>query len=182
MLHLPLLTGNLLPSLLCDIETTHVFFFVKTIEFLQICLLNRQDVWHVRYSLQQRLLMTDLLKGDGGGCLLMLVRSQCLLWRLVLLLMVGVYSSNCGVLYTIRISITRRFQKSVGLSICNTNKYAYGSFIIYSRIKICILGERAWHLLEENEAIFSKNYFSNFLLNFRKITLLLAISALLVEE
>ena len=41
-----------------------------------------------------------------------------LLWRHIVLLTVGVYSNNYGVLYTIVISITRRFQKSVGPSVC----------------------------------------------------------------
>ena len=41
-----------------------------------------------------------------------------LLWRLVVLLTVGVYSSNQSLLYAIRICITRRFQKSVGSSVC----------------------------------------------------------------
>ena len=36
-------------------------------------------------------------------------------------------------------------------------------FIINSRIIICISAERAWHSLEENEAIFSKKYFSKIL-------------------
>ena len=35
----------------------------------------------------------------------------------IVLLTVGVYSSNHGVLYTIGISVTRRFQKSVGPSV-----------------------------------------------------------------
>ena len=45
-----------------------------------------------------------------------------LLWRHLVLLTVGVYSSKHRVLYTIGISMTRRFQKSVGpsvrLSVC----------------------------------------------------------------
>ena len=52
--------------------------------------------------------------------------SHSLLWRHIVLLTVGVYSSNHRVLYTIGISMTRRFQKSVGpsvrLSVCKTNK------------------------------------------------------------
>ena len=39
--------------------------------------------------------------------------SYSLLWRHTVLLTVGVYSSNHRVLYTIGISMTRRFQKSV---------------------------------------------------------------------
>ena len=57
-----------------------------------------------------------------------------LLWRHIVLLTVGVYSSNHRVLYTTEISMTRRFKKSVGpsvrlsvcqsvrLSVCNANK------------------------------------------------------------
>ena len=48
-----------------------------------------------------------------------------LLWRHIVLLTVGVYSNNHRVLYTIGISMTRRFQKkcrSVRLSVCNAHK------------------------------------------------------------
>ena len=44
--------------------------------------------------------------------------SHTLLWRHIILLTVGVYSSNHGVLYTIEISMTRGFRKSVGPSVC----------------------------------------------------------------
>ena len=96
--------------------------------------------------------------------------SHSLLWRHIVLLMVGVYSSNHGVLYTIGISMTRRFQKSVDpyicLSVYNANKKAYSS-IIDSRTIIRIYGERGWHPLQENETIFSeKIFFKNFRLNF----------------
>ena len=47
-----------------------------------------------------------------------IIMSQSLLWRHIVLLTVGVYSSNYRVLYTIEISITRRFRKSVGPSVC----------------------------------------------------------------
>ena len=51
-----------------------------------------------------------------------LIMSHSLLWRHIVLLTVGVYSSKHRVLYTIGISRTRRFQKSVGpsdrLSVC----------------------------------------------------------------
>ena len=43
-----------------------------------------------------------------------IVMSHCLLWRHIVLLTVGVYSSNHRVLYTIEISMTRIFKKSVG--------------------------------------------------------------------
>ena len=52
----------------------------------------------------------------------------------IVLLPVGAYSSNHRVLYTIGISMTRRFQKSVGSSVrpsvCNANKKAYSSIIM----------------------------------------------------
>ena len=100
--------------------------------------------------------------------------SHNLLWRHIVLLTVGVYSNNHTVLYTIGISMTRRFQKSVGpsvrLSVCNAKKKkTYSSFIIDSRKIICISDERIWHPLQENEAIFSKKiFFKNFRANFRK--------------
>ena len=95
-----------------------------------------------------------------------IIISHSLLWRHIVLLTVGVYSSNHRVLYTIIISMTRRFQKSVGPSACSfvtLTKKAYSSFIIDSRKIIRISGERAYHLLQENEAIFSKKYFSKIL-------------------
>ena len=39
--------------------------------------------------------------------------SHSLLWRHIVLLTVGVYSSNHRGLYTIEVSMTRRFKKSV---------------------------------------------------------------------
>ena len=95
---------------------------------------------------------------------LCIIMSHSLLWRHIVLLMAGVYSSNHRVLYTIRISMTRRFKKSAGppvrpsvcLSVCNANKKAYSSFIIGSRKIYCISGEKAYHPLQENEEIFSK--------------------------
>ena len=44
---------------------------------------------------------------------LFIIISHSLLWRHIVLLTIGVYSSNHRLLYTIRISVTRRFQKSV---------------------------------------------------------------------
>ena len=63
--------------------------------------------------------------------------------------------------------------RSVRLFVCNANKKAY-SFIIHSRIIIRISGERVWHSLQENKAIFSKHFhiFKNFRPNFRKTTYL----------
>ena len=99
--------------------------------------------------------------------------SHSLLWRHIILLTVGVYSSNHRMLYTIGISMTRRFQKSVGPpvlpSVCNANKKKYFSFIIDSRKVIRLSGERACHPLQENEEIFSKKKFKHFRANFRKI-------------
>ena len=45
------------------------------------------------------------------------IMSHSLLWRHIVLLTVGVYSSNHRVLYTTGINMMRRFQKSVGLSV-----------------------------------------------------------------
>ena len=82
-----------------------------------------------------------------------LIISLC---RRIALLTVGVYSRNNGVFCSIGISITRRFQKSAWASVCNGNKNLYSSFVINSRIIIHMSNERAWHPLQENEAIFSK--------------------------
>ena len=81
------------------------------------------------------------------------------------MLMVGVYSSNHRVLYTIGISMTGRYQKSVGPSVCSfvtLTRKAYSS-IIDSRKIFHISDERVWHPLQEKEAIFSKNYFPTIL-------------------
>ena len=64
--------------------------------------------------------------------------------------------------------MTRRFKKSVGPSVrmspfVTITKKAYSSFIIDCRKIIRISGERVWHPLLENEAIFSKKYFSKIL-------------------
>ena len=96
-----------------------------------------------------------------------IIMSHSLLWRHIVLLTVAVYSSNHRVLYTIVINMTRRFKKSVGpsirLSVCLSVRLfatlkttAYSSFIIDSRKITRIWGERAYHSLQENEAIFSK--------------------------
>ena len=95
--------------------------------------------------------------------------SHSLLWRHIVLLTVGVYSSNHRVFYTIGISMTRRFQKSVGPSVrpsvcpsVTLTKKAHSS-IIDSRKIIRISDERVWHTLQENVAIFAKYYFSKIL-------------------
>ena len=91
-----------------------------------------------------------------------IIMYHSLLCRHIVLLTVGVYSSNHRVLYTIGVSMTRRFHKSVCpsvcLFVCNANKKAYS--IIDSRKIIRISGERAYNPLQENEEIFSKKYFS----------------------
>ena len=55
-----------------------------------------------------------------------IIMTHSSLWRHIVLLTVCVYSSNHRELYTIGISMTRRFRKSVGpsvcLSVCNANK------------------------------------------------------------
>ena len=103
-----------------------------------------------------------------------LIVSHSLLWSHLVLLTVGVYSSNHRVLYTIGISMTRRFQKvwarpsvrpSACLSVCPLvalTKKAYSSIIDSTKI-IRISGERIYHPLQENEEIFSKKYFSKIL-------------------
>ena len=58
--------------------------------------------------------------------------------------------------------------RSVRLSVCNAKKKKSDSSIIDSRKIIRISGERVWHPLRENEAKFSKKYFSK-ILNFWKI-------------
>ena len=90
------------------------------------------------------------------------IMSHSLLWRHIVLLTVGVYSSNHKVLYTIGISMTRRFQKSVGPSVCpfvTLLKKAYSSVIIDSRKIIRISGERVWHPLQEMRRYLLKNIF-----------------------
>ena len=66
--------------------------------------------------------------------------SHSLLWRPIILLAVSVYSSNSGVLFIIGISMTRRFQKSVGSYVRPSVAYF---FIINSRIIIRTSGEMA---------------------------------------
>ena len=88
------------------------------------------------------------------------IMSHSLLWRRIVLLTVGVYSSSHRVLYTIGISMTEISKKcrSVRPFVTLTKK-AYSSFIIDSRKIILISDERVWHPLQENVAIFSKKYF-----------------------
>ena len=70
--------------------------------------------------------------------------------RDIVLLTVGVYSSNHGVLHAIGIRVMRRFQKSVDPStrpFVTLAKYAYS--IMNSRIIIFIAGESKWQMLEQ---------------------------------
>ena len=60
-------------------------------------------------------------------------------------------------------------------------KKSCSSLIIKSRVIIRISDERAWHPLQENEAIFSRNIYFNFRRNFRKIMFLLTTVLLAVE-
>ena len=78
--------------------------------------------------------------------------------------------------------MARRFQQSVGPSVCplvTLTKKAYSSIIDRGKI-IRISGERAYHPLQESEAIFKKKIlFKNFKPNFGNI-LLLCIKCLLL--
>ena len=62
----------------------------------------------------------DKVSVSAGWHVRKIFMSHSLLWRHIVLLTVGVYSSNHRVLYTIGISMTRRFQKSVGPSVAKT--------------------------------------------------------------
>ena len=96
--------------------------------------------------------------------------SYSLLWRHIVLLTVDVYSSNHSVVYHWNQydDISKKC-RVVRLSVFNANKKSYSSFIIDSRKIICISGERAYHPLQEIEAIFSKKYiFFQFLTEFLK--------------
>ena len=95
------------------------------------------------------------------------------------MLTVGIYSRNHGYnevikLYCHILISIKRFQKSVGPVICNDNNVYYS--IVNSRIIIRISVERAWHPLQENKAIFKKNFDTIFKqLRFFIISTLLAV-------
>ena len=94
---------------------------------------------------------------------ILLIMSHSWLWRHIVLLTVGVYSSNHRALYIIGIRMTRTCHKkniSVCSSVYNPNKNAYSTFTINSRITILISHERTWNLLQEHEVIFLKINFS----------------------
>ena len=72
-----------------------------------------------------------------------LFMSDNLLGRLIVLLTAGVYASNHEVLCTIVISITRRFQKSVGPSVRHTPPYIF--LIACTSIKYTVRGAPLLH-------------------------------------
>ena len=80
--------------------------------------------------------------------------SHSLLWRQIVLLTVCVYWSKHGVLYTIGISMAKRFQKSVGPFVTLT-KLPTSLLVSVELTVVHISGERDWHPLQENEVIFS---------------------------
>ena len=109
----------------CNIKvklTTH--FFLLTVEYLALPLESEVLSWNGEMSwrlLQENgtiLKKKHLKKVDQIFEKLRyyiaysFIMSLSLLWRHIVLLTVGVYSSNHRVLYTIVISMTRRFQKS----------------------------------------------------------------------
>ena len=104
-------------------------------------------------------------------CYIIIYVSQFTVETYIVLLTVGVYSSNHRVLYTIGISMTRRFQKSVGPSVClsvcpfvTLTKNAY-SFIIDSRKISRISGETVKGLTilyKKMMRYFQKNIFQKF--------------------
>ena len=57
----------------------------------------------------------------------------------------------------------KKIKNSTFRKIRYLHKNACSSFIINSKIIIRISDERAWNSLQENKAIFSKNYFSKIL-------------------
>ena len=106
--------------------------------------------------------------------LIIFFMSHSLLWRHIVLLTVGVYTSSHRVLYTIGISMTRRFQKSVGSSVRTSVRlsvhFSVCPFVTLTKKSILLLhydsrkiirvsGERAYHPLQENEAILKKKIF-----------------------
>ena len=97
--------------------------------------------------------------------------SRNLLWRHIALLTVGVYSSNYRVLYSIGISMTWRFQKSVGpsvrLSICNAKKKPTPPLLTIEKSFTYLVKGHAIHY-KKMKRYFQKNIFQNFRQNFRK--------------
>ena len=84
-----------------------------------------------------------------------------LLWSLIVLLTVGVHSSNHGVFYSIWISM-RRFRKSVVRPSVYTAKNAYSS-IINSKIIFAYQGKGIGILYKKMKRSFQKKKFSQIL-------------------
>ena len=107
--------------------------------------------------------------------------SHRLMKRPTVLLTVGVYSSNHGVLYTIGNSMTRKLQQSICLSVCSANKNV--NSIINSRVIIHISDEGILDSLKDSEVIFLKKVcFKIFTKLKKKNTFLLTTLALLAVE
>ena len=102
----------------------------------------------------------------------LLIKSHILLWRRIFFCWRSVFiqatTECCIPLESARREDLKKMwiRPSVRLSVCpvrsfvTLTKKAYSSFIIDSRKIIRMSGERAWHNLPENEAIFSNIYFS----------------------
>ena len=100
---------------------------VKTVIFQFLYLSIRFQSRFFYISVCARILHIKITENETRKiCYLCFIMSHSLLWRPIVLLTVGVYSSNHRVLYIIGISMTRRFQKSVSpshcLFVCNANK------------------------------------------------------------
>ena len=95
--------------------------------------------------------------------------SRSLLWRHIVSLTVGVYSSNHGVLYDVEKSVgCRSVRLSVYPSVYNSNKNAYSSIII-NGIITRISDEKLGILYKKIKRFFKKLFFKYFRSNFWKI-------------
>ena len=114
----------------------------------------------------QRYLMADRgLHLNQGDCnnMVIFILSHSLLWRHIVLLAVRIIQATTECYIPLESVWRGDFKKVlVRLSVCNYNKKAYAS-IINSRKIIRISGEKAYNRLQDNEAIFSKKYFSKIL-------------------
>ena len=68
-------------------------------------------------EISYRLVSFSIFRVEMQIYIILIFMCHSLLWRHIVLLTVGVYSSKHRVLYTIGIGMTRRFQKSVGPSV-----------------------------------------------------------------
>ena len=116
-----------------------------------------------------------LPRAPSSYILLMLIMSHSLLWRHCFADGRCLFKQPQSVIYhwnQYDEEISKKC-KSVRPSVCpfvTLTKKAYSSFIIDSRKIIRISGQRVWHPLQENEAIFLKKiFFKNFGANFQKI-------------